>query len=73
MIIYTDSVADPGFLPGGGANSPGGAPTYNFSIISQKMHEIERIWTGGRPKFYYVDSTLQIGVAIWVRMTLSAK
>ena len=37
---------------GGGANSPGGAPTYDFDKISQKMHEIERIWApwgGARP------------------------
>ena len=36
---------------GGGANSPGGAPTYDFAKFSQKLHEIERIWTprgGGR-------------------------
>ena len=25
----------------------GGAPTYDFAKISQKMHEIERIWTLG--------------------------
>ena len=37
------SVADPGFLRGGGANSL----TYNFPKISQKLHGIERIWTGG--------------------------
>ena len=40
----------------------GGAPTYDFAKISQKLHEIERIWTpgwGGRPKFYYVDPPLQ--------------
>ena len=48
------AVADPGFPRGGGANSPGGgggAPTYDFAKISQKLHEIERIWTprgGGR-------------------------
>ena len=47
--LYT--VADPGFPRGGGANSPGGgAPTYEFVEFSQKLHEIERIWTrGGRP------------------------
>ena len=47
MVI---SVADPGFPRGGGANSPGGVPTYDFVKISQKLHEIERIWTprGGR-------------------------
>ena len=37
------SVADPGFLRGGGANSL----TYNFPKISQKLHGIERIWTLG--------------------------
>ena len=26
----------------------GGAPTYNFAKFSQKLHEIERIWTPGR-------------------------
>ena len=25
----------------------GGAPTYDFTKISQKLHEIERIWTRG--------------------------
>ena len=41
-------MADPGFPRDGGANSPGGgAPTYDFVKISQKMHEIERIWTPG--------------------------
>ena len=40
------SVADPGFPRGGGANYPGGgAPTYDFAKFSQKLHEIERIWT----------------------------
>ena len=53
-------MADPGFPRGGGANSPGGAPTYDFAKFSQKLHEIERIWTpgGGHPKFYYVDPPL---------------
>ena len=44
-VTYSMSVADPGFPRGGGANSPEGAPTYNFAKISQKLHEIERIWT----------------------------
>ena len=35
--------------PGGGANSPGGATTYDFAKFSQKLHEIERIWTRGAP------------------------
>ena len=40
-------MADPGFPRGGGANSPGGAPTYDFAIFSRKLHEIERIWAQG--------------------------
>ena len=44
---YYDAVADPGFPRRGGANSPGRAPTYDFAKCSQKLHEIERIWTGG--------------------------
>ena len=31
----------------GGANSRGGAPTYDFAKISPKLHEIERIWASG--------------------------
>ena len=55
-------VADLGFPRGGGANSPGGAPTYDFAKFSQKLHEIERISAprggGACPKFYYVDPPL---------------
>ena len=42
-------VADPGFSPGGGANSQ---KCYYFSIFCRKLHENERIWTprgGARP------------------------
>ena len=56
-------MADPGFPRGGGANSPGGAPTYDFAKNSPKLHEIERIWAprgGARPKFYYVDPSLSM-------------
>ena len=42
-----NTVADPGFPRGGGANSPGGAPTYEIAKFSEKLHEIERIWTPG--------------------------
>ena len=42
----------------GGANSSGGAPTYDFAKFSQKLHEIERIWS---PKFYYVELYNPIG------------
>ena len=42
------SVADPGFSPGG-APTPGGGANIRFRQISQKLHEIKRIWTpGGR-------------------------
>ena len=41
------SVADPEFPRGGGANSPGGAPKYDFAKFSQKLNEIERIWAPG--------------------------
>ena len=60
---YDKSVADPGFPGGGGgANSPEGrTPTYNFAKFSQKLHEIERIWTpGGRPLRTPLDPPLQI-------------
>ena len=41
------AVADPGFPQGRGANSK---RSYYLAIFSQKLHEIERIWTwGGRP------------------------
>ena len=52
LLEPSTPVADPGFPQGGGANSPGGAPTYDFAKFSQKLHEIERIWTpgGARPK-----------------------
>ena len=38
------SVADPGFSPGGCANSQN---CYYFSNFCQKLHENERIWTPG--------------------------
>ena len=53
MIKCNQSVSDPGFLQGGGANPPGGAN------ICQ-LHEIERIWTptkGARQKFYSGDTS----------------
>ena len=48
-IIYYLAVADPGFSPGGGANSQN---CYYFSHFYRKLHENERIWTprgGARP------------------------
>ena len=33
--------------PRRGRQLPGGAPTYDFAKFSQKLHEIERIWTPG--------------------------
>ena len=49
-------------FPEEGASTLQGAPTYDFAKFSQKLHEIERIWTrgGARPKFYYVDPQLVI-------------
>ena len=45
-------MADPGF-PRGGRQTLQRAPSYDFGKFSQKLHEIERIWTpkggGGRP------------------------
>ena len=42
------SVMDPGFLRGGAPTPQGSAPTYDFAKFSQKLHEIERIWTRER-------------------------
>ena len=42
VIMYI-SVTDPGFSRGGGANTRGQAPTYDFAKFSQKLHEIEKI------------------------------
>ena len=44
LVIWLQTVADPEFPRGGGTNSLGKAPTY-FAKFSQKLHEIERIWT----------------------------
>ena len=41
-VRHIMSVADPGFSPGGCANSQN---CYYFSIFCQKVHENERIWT----------------------------
>ena len=54
-------VADLGFPRGGGANSPGGAPTYDFAKFSKncmKLKEFGPPGGGARPKFYYVDTPL---------------
>ena len=48
-VPLSTAVADPGFSPGGGANSQN---CYYFSHFCQKLHENERIWTprgGARP------------------------
>ena len=41
------TVADPGFLRGGASTLQGATP-YDFAKFPQKLHEIQRIWTGGR-------------------------
>ena len=45
--VQLNTIADPGFSWGMGANPPGGAPKYDFVNFAQKLHEIERIWTPG--------------------------
>ena len=53
--------------PRRGCQLPGGEPTYDFAKFSQKLNEIEKIWTPGgggtRVKFYYVDPPLLTVVA----------
>ena len=69
LLIYNSSiypVADPGFPRGGGTNSSGGGPTYDFAKISQKLHEIERIRTrGGVPWAPPLDPPLISVVCCW--------
>ena len=49
VIGEIQSVADPGFPRGGGANPRGGAPTYYLVNFSRKLHENEEILSrGGR-------------------------
>ena len=60
MLPISSAVADPGFPRGGGANSRG-TPTYDFAKFSQKLHEIERIWTpGGVPRAPLRSATDQL-------------
>ena len=40
-------MADPGFPRGVGVNSKGGCENYYLANVSQKLHEIERIWIWG--------------------------
>ena len=43
-----ETVADPGFSRGGGANSRGGGtPTYDFAKISKKLHEMKEFGPRG--------------------------
>ena len=43
VMWYAQSGADPGFPVAEGANPPGGAPTYSFAKLCEKLHEIEKI------------------------------
>ena len=43
LLYITLTGADLGFPVGGGANPPGGAPTYDFAKFCEKLHEIEKI------------------------------
>ena len=48
--------------------SGGGRQHTIFAKFSQKLHEIERIWTprgGMRPKFYYVDPPLPCNIRVF--------
>ena len=61
--LPTVSVADPGFPRGGGANSRGGVPTYDFAKISKNCMKLKEFGPpGGRSKFYYVDPPLRISL-----------
>ena len=42
-----------------GAPTPGGGPKYDFAKISQKPHEIERIWTEGASKILLLRSATE--------------
>ena len=47
------------FCEEGAPTSQGGAPTYDYAKIFQKLHEIERIWTGGASLAPPLDPPLQ--------------
>ena len=63
-------MADPGFPRGGGANSLGGAPTYDFAKNSPKLHEIERIWTRGGVPCAPLRSATGKGIMLYNKMFL---
>ena len=56
-VLVPLPVADPGFPRGGVPTPQRGAPTFNFENFSQKMHEIERIWT---PRSAHVPPTFPL-------------
>ena len=76
ILSYARSkVAGAGFPRGGGANPPGGAPTFQagrhhtiLPIISKKLHEIERIWTVGREASKTVHVNVMEKGAIWISL-----
>ena len=43
VSVCQSAGADTGFPEGGGADPRGGAPTYDFVKISQKLYEIKKI------------------------------
>ena len=47
LYVYTGQWRIQDFPEEGAPTLQGGAPTYDFAKISQKLHEIERIWTPG--------------------------
>ena len=43
LLVEYIAGADPGFPIGGGANPPGGVPTYDCAKFCEKLHENEKI------------------------------
>ena len=57
---------DPGFPIGGGANPPGGAPTYNFAKFCKNCMKLRNFWAvgghtpGAPPKSATAPSSVKI-------------
>ena len=47
LTVLFKPVADPGFPRGGGANSPGGAPTYDFAKFSKNWMKLKEFGPPG--------------------------
>ena len=64
LKLIHKSVADPGFPRGGGTNSQGGVPAYDFVNFYRKVHENEEILAAGgvSPAPPPLDPPLQITI-----------